>query len=562
MTFRSYARLILSGVCAVLLVAATSSSQTRGTTPPATKPATAKPAAIGELLALCGRCTSPTVFAASGIGTANAQAQARFSSNIRLDDLDGPCNEGDKACVTRERARVYRASADCTAGRITTIEEKSFTLAGLWDNSDIGGGRTQWRGADGQIVGRDNASSGLSISQQWEVLCPAPVSAALIARARTAASQKPVAAAAPRVNPPICGGERLCTEVNDFAVTMVDFRASLTAPRKVLTATLRFENKTNRPVILGYVPGSGLATDERGNRYATVETDVRGIGLVGRTVDAKFVLQPGQRSDARFTYIWDAGRTAYGTAFDAEITVREIVDRGNNQVTLGAEYPLRLTGLVDGARAGAAPPAASPAISAAPAPGSTPAVPAAPAASVNNCAGSTRPCFDSGAFTATVTGFAGSVIGNRHHSLRINVEIRNVTDQPLILAYKQGTNTAIDNLGNRYGYGRPGTADGSVEGIGLMVPGRTVNASFQLAPRSARSAVFSAIRYESGPKPAGTTWAFDTVLAELRPLPNGTQTELVRDHSVHLVDLRVGAAAAAPASIKDTADKLRGIFGR
>jgi hypothetical protein len=345
---------------------------------------------------------------------------------------------------------------------------------------------------------------------------------------------------------------------------MVDFRASLAAARKVLTATLRFENKTNRPVILGYVPGSGLATDERGNRYATVDTDVRGIGLVSRTVDAKFVLQPGQRSDARFTFIWDAGRTAYGTAFDAEIVVREIVDQGNNQVTLGAEYPLRLTGLVDGARAGAAPaPAASPASSAAPAPGATPTVPAAPATSVDRCAGSTRPCFDSGAFTATVTGFAGSVIGNRHHQVRINVEIRNNTDQPLVLAYKQGTNTGIDNLGNRYGYGRPGTADNSVEGIGMMVPGRTVNASFQLAPRAARSAVFSVIRYESGPKPAGTTWAFDTVIAELRPLPNGTQTELVRDHSVHLVDLRVGGGVAPGANtIKDTADKIRGIFGR
>ena len=565
MAFKPYVRFFLVAVCVVMLGATTGLTQTRGATakPATAKPATAKPAAIGDLLALCGRCTSPTIFAASGIGTANARAEARFGSNIRLDDLDGPCNEGDKACVTRERARVYRASADCTAGRITTAQDQSYTLAGLWDNSDIGGGRTQWRGADGQIVGRDNASSGLSISQQWEVLCPAPVSAALIARARTAASQRPTAAAAPRINPPICGGERLCTEVNDFAVTMVDFRASLGAARKVLTATLRFENKTTRPVILGYVPGSGLAADERGNRYAPVDNDVRGIGLIGRTVDAKFVLQPGQRSDARFTYYWDAGRTAYGTAFDVEFTVREVVDQGNNQVTLGAEYPLRLTGLVDGARAGAAPPAAgAPPISAAPAPGSAPTVPAAPAASVDQCAGSTRPCFDSGAFTATVTGFAGSIYGNRHHQLRINVEIRNNTDQPLILAYKSGTNNAIDNLGNRYAYGRPGTVDGSVQGIGIMIPGRTVNASFQLAPRSARSAVFNLVRYESGPKPAGTTWAFDTVIAELRPLPFGTQTELVRDHSVHLVDLRIGGAAAVPNSIKDTADKIRGIFGR
>jgi hypothetical protein len=241
------------------------------------------------------------------------------------------------------------------------------------------------------------------------------------------------------------------------------------------------------------------------------------------------------------------------------MTVREIVDQGNNQVTLGAEYPLRLTGLVDGGRAGAATSPAPPAISAVPAgaPGGSP----VPAPGVNNCAGSRSPCFDSGAFTMTVTGFAGSVIGNRHHSLRINVDIRNNTDQPLLLAYKNGTNSAIDNLGNRYGWGRPGTYDSSVQGIGIMIPGRTVDAQFQLAPRSSRSAVFSVVRYESGPKPAGLAWAFDTVLAELRPLPNGTQTELVRDHSVHVTDLRIGGAATATAPAPGSlADRLKGIL--
>ena len=84
--------------------------------------------------------------------------------------------------------------------------------------------------------------------------------------------------------------------------------------------------------------------------YASYDADIRGIGLIARAVDAKFVLQPGQRSDARITYLWDAGRAVYGTTFDLEMTVREIVDLGNNQVNLGAEYPLRFAGLVDGAR--------------------------------------------------------------------------------------------------------------------------------------------------------------------------------------------------------------------
>ena len=69
MAFKPYVRLILTAVCVVMLGATTGLTQTRGAAarPATAKPATAKPAAIGELLALCGRCTSPTVFAASGI---------------------------------------------------------------------------------------------------------------------------------------------------------------------------------------------------------------------------------------------------------------------------------------------------------------------------------------------------------------------------------------------------------------------------------------------------------------------------------------------------------------
>ena len=79
-----------------------------------------------------------------------------------------------QGCIEREKAEIgkkYRATADCTKGRITTIDGESFTLAGVWAD-DVGRGRTKWRDKTGQIVGQDNASNGLAISQQWEVLCP------------------------------------------------------------------------------------------------------------------------------------------------------------------------------------------------------------------------------------------------------------------------------------------------------------------------------------------------------------------------------------------------------
>ncbi len=132
--------------------------------------------AAAQWLALCSKCVNPTIFSLTGADTTNAVAQAR----ITREQIEGWCanwQPGDAACVARglqehDLKKVYRASADCRAGTITPVDGNTYRLAGVWDNSDIGGGRSRWRDAQGRIVGRDNASGGLGISQQWEVLCP------------------------------------------------------------------------------------------------------------------------------------------------------------------------------------------------------------------------------------------------------------------------------------------------------------------------------------------------------------------------------------------------------
>jgi hypothetical protein len=141
-------------------------------------------AAAQDWLALCSKCISPSVFSKSGIGTANAVAMARITRG----DAESYCsqwspNEPLADCVRQqmnapEAKETYRASADCTAGRITAIDGKAYRMDGVWGGGDIGAGRSRWRDAAGRVVGRDNASGGLGISQQWEVLCPKATTAA------------------------------------------------------------------------------------------------------------------------------------------------------------------------------------------------------------------------------------------------------------------------------------------------------------------------------------------------------------------------------------------------
>ena len=74
----------------------------------------------------------------------------------------------------------------------------------------------------------------------------------------------------------------------------------------VLQVNVRFRNLTNQPLILAYVAGSGVITDDNGKRYdqnyeAYVGNGAKGIGTVNRVkADPQFVLSPGaSRSHSR-----------------------------------------------------------------------------------------------------------------------------------------------------------------------------------------------------------------------------------------------------------------------
>jgi hypothetical protein len=168
--------------------------------------------------------------------------------------------------------------------------------------------------------------------------------------AQVSQSQIAAPAAMPAQNS-FCGNQPFCYEANDFAATITDFRTSTAGYYKVIDVIVRFQNKTNRPLILAYVAGSGAALDDRGNRYGVGGSNaLRGIGQSygGNNFDPKFNIPPGGFGDAQFELIWAPGQTVYGLTFELNLTIDEINTVEGNQHTLGGEFPLHYRGLSNG----------------------------------------------------------------------------------------------------------------------------------------------------------------------------------------------------------------------
>jgi len=202
--------------------------------------------------------------------------------------------------------------------------------------------------------------------------------------------------------------------------------------------------------------------------------------------------------------------------------------------------------------------------------------PAAAPTPKDNCGGNPR-CYDAGAFVAEVMQVSATAMtaGARHQGVVINVRFRNVSDKPVILAYRSGSSQALDNFGNGFTWGRPGTHDTSVKGIG-MIAGRSVDTQFGLNPGQGRSATFNIIRFNARP-PIGNAWNYDVVIDEIEILP-GQVVRSARQNSLSFPNLTAGTfsanaggaaalealagAGAPPADGADVANKVIELFNR
>lgn len=321
---------------------------------------------------------------------------------------------------------------------------------------------------------------------------------------------------------PKCAAKTQCVETRSFVATVTGFRASKQGANRVLTATVRFENKTGKPLTLGYVSESGVALDELGNRYTVPGANaVRAIGEIsGGNFDPKFTLQPGEGADARFELSWEPGKAKAGDSFELDLAIREITATTADSFRLGQEHALHFASLGQAAPANVA---------------------AAPAKPVDPCAGSPR-CFNAGAFIAEVMQVQASAMtaGARHQSVSLNIRFRNISDKPVILGYRSASSAALDNFGNGFTWGRPGTHDTSVKGIG-MVTARSADTQFSLAPGQSRNATFGIIRFNAAP-PIGDRWNYDVVIEEIEIQP-GQVVKSVRQNSLTFAGLTAGSFA-------------------
>lgn len=146
-----------------------------------------------------------------------------------------------------------------------------------------------------------------------------------------------------------CGAQPFCVETNDFIATVTSFRTSTVGASRIINVSVRFQNRTAQPLVLGYVASSGITTDERGNRYIVYGPNgFRGIGLVyGSTFDPRLTLRPVSSGDAQFEMHLQATPQNAGQSFTVDLTIDEINTTGN-QPALGGEFPLHFEGLANG----------------------------------------------------------------------------------------------------------------------------------------------------------------------------------------------------------------------
>jgi hypothetical protein len=293
----------------------------------------------GEWISLCSKCLSPSVSSKSGAGTTNAVAQGK----VTLKDAQMWCGSWEpdnKACpkeqLDSEKGAVYKISANCPAGKFTSSDGTVYTRTKeVWDASDIGAGKPKFRDTKGQVVGRDNASGGLDLATNWDLLC-----------GRAGGGAAAVDA---------CAGKQHCDSNKLFSAEVIQLTGTIVGGRHhYVKMNVRFHNLTDHPIILAYVTGTSSGVDNLGNAYGwgrpgKPDASTQGIGLLeGHKADTQFQLDPGESRNAMFGIIrYEAARRPIGNSFTYNMTIAELHKQRPTAVESVKQYSLNFPHLPD-----------------------------------------------------------------------------------------------------------------------------------------------------------------------------------------------------------------------
>jgi len=167
----------------------------------------------------------------------------------------------------------------------------------------------------------------------------------------------------------------------------------------------------------------------------------------------------------------------------------------------------------------------------------------APAPQNSGVCGGQPLCFESNDFVATITDFRTSAAQSFAGTKLIDmlVHFQNKTNQPLSLAYADGSGYALDDRGNRYGLNTNG---GGVRGMGV-VSGNNMDPQFTLTPGGAGDARFE-YGWNPGSAIVGMTFEVGLDIREINRV-EGNQYVLGSDTLMHYTGL-VNGSGTAPGS--------------
>jgi hypothetical protein len=391
-----------------------------------------------------------------------------------------------------------------------------------------------------------------------DVIVRSPARALWCLRLRAALFAGLLFATGTHAAPDPCVGQAHCQNLGNFTATVIKVnvtRQDAVTAYQGVRSTVRLTNTGAAPLVLGYRDHSSVVSDNNGLAYRW-SSKATGIGVVSRgSADPQFRLAPGVSRDASVEGVvqYSRRRPVAGNVFSRDITLVELSLVGDRQVREARDHVLNFAGLTatSGYGAGAAAaraPTAAPGSNAVVTSGGTAAPPSAstvpPAAG-----GPTAGCDGAGACQATGPLVARVVRVNvtrsgsvtAYQGVRTTVRFTNVSGEPLILGYKNGSGAVSDETGQAYRW------SSKAHGMGV-VGGGAADPQFRLAPGESREAAFeSTLQYNVRHGQPGRTFTHDLTIVQLQVV-GPSQVRTLHEYAISFSNLSAGSSAGGPAA--------------